>query len=85
MSSEKRLIMAKKVITASSARANIYEPILITGNMNNGFLLSQEDWSAIEETLYLNSISGMTESLLKSIKQSNSNFSKEIEWSHYGE
>ena len=85
MSSEKRLIMAKKVITASSARANIYEPILITGKRNNGFLLSQEDWSAIEETLYLNSIPGMTESLLKSIKQSNSKFSKEIEWFHYGE
>ena len=82
--------MTKKVITASSARANIYqlldetanshEPILITGKRNNAVLISQEDWSAIEETLYLNSIPGMTESLLKSMKQPNNEFSEEIEW-----
>lgn len=51
-----------KVITASQARANIYaiidetakthELILVTGKRNNIVMISQEDWSAIEETLY---------------------------------
>lgn len=40
-------------------------PILITNARGkNAVLLSEEDWNAIAETLYLNSIPGMTESIL---------------------
>jgi len=56
-------------LTASEARANIYrlmdeaatshEPILITGKRHNAVLISQEDWEAIQETLYLLSIPGI--------------------------
>ncbi|EDN72352.1 hypothetical protein BGS_0224 [Beggiatoa sp. SS] len=33
--------------------AESHQPILITGEQLNAVLISQEDWSAIEETLYL--------------------------------
>jgi len=80
----------KKVISVSQARANIYnlmdetaqthEPILITGKRNNVVMLSQEDWNAIEETLYLNSIPNMVSSLQESMNAPDSEFSETIEW-----
>ena len=61
------------VHSASNARANLYrlideaaethQPILITGKRRNAVLVSEEDWSAIQETLHLLSISGMRESI----------------------
>ena len=79
-----------KVITASQARANIYaiidetakthEPILVTGKRNNIVMISQEDWSAIEETLYLNSIPNMATSIQNAMNDSNEAFSETIEW-----
>jgi len=79
-----------KVISASQARANIFrlideaaeshEPIVITGKRNNAVLLSQEDWSAIQETLFLQSIPGMRESLLESREAPDEEFSDRVEW-----
>ncbi len=52
-----------KTITATAARRNLYgliagvndssEPVIITGSKGNGVLLSEDDYRAIEETLYL--------------------------------
>ena len=39
------------------------EPMLIVGKKGNAVLLSEEDWNAIQETLFLDSIPGMTESI----------------------
>lgn len=60
-------------ITASEARANLYrlideaatthQPLLISGKRNKAVLISEEDWEAIQETLYLLSIPGMRESI----------------------
>ena len=79
-----------RIIPVSQARANIYslmdetsqthEPILITGKRGNVVMLSQEDWNAIEETLYLNSIPGMTSSIIDAMNVPDSEFSEEIEW-----
>ena len=79
-----------KVIPVSQARANIYnlidetaqthEPILITGKRNNAVMISQEDWDAIMETLYLNSIPGMASSIQEAMGASDSEFSETIEW-----
>jgi len=65
--------MEKNTITASSARSNLYklidevtsshDPKIITGKRNNAVLLSEEDWNAIQETLYLSSIPNMVESI----------------------
>ena len=61
------------VHSASNARANLYrlideaaethQPILITGKRRNAVLVSEEDWSAIQETLHLLSVPGMRESI----------------------
>jgi antitoxin YefM len=42
-----------------------HQPILITGKSGNAVLLSESDWSAIQETLYLLSVPGMRESIRK--------------------
>ena len=63
------------VISATKARENIYQilaevnvnsqPITITNNRGkNAVLISEDDWNAIQETLYLNSIPKMAESII---------------------
>jgi antitoxin YefM len=64
--------------TASDARKNLYrlldetseahEPLLITGPRSNAVLIGEEDWNAIQETLYLLSIPGMRESIRQGLK-----------------
>ena len=61
------------VLTASEARANLYrlidqaaeshEPILIAGKRRSAVLISEEDWRAIQETMFLLSVAGMRESI----------------------
>lgn len=60
-------------ITATEARRRLYqlldevaashEPVQITGRRGNAVLVSEEDWRAVQETLYLLSIPGMRESI----------------------
>jgi len=38
------------------------------------------DWNAIQETIYLNSIPEMRESIEKSLKAKDNKFSRTIEW-----
>ncbi len=62
------------VINITAARQNLYQlvnqinethrPVHILGKANDAVLLSAEDWRSIEETLYLQSIPGMTEIIL---------------------
>ena len=50
------------------------QPITITNNRGkNAVLIGEEDWKAIQETLYLNSIPGMSQSILASKKKEISN------------
>ena len=79
-----------KVMSVSQVRADIYnvmdetaqthEPILITEKRNNVVMLSQEDWNAIEETLYLNSIPNMVSSIQSEMNAPDSEFSETVEW-----
>jgi prevent-host-death family protein len=65
-------------LSASEARRRLYnlvdevkethEPVQIVGKRNSAVLVSEEDWKAIEETLYLVSIPGMRESIKKGLK-----------------
>ena len=67
-------------VNASNARANLYglidsvaeshEPVVITGKRNNAVLISEEDWSAINETLHLISIPGMRDSIVSGMAAS---------------
>ena len=42
-----------------------HQPILLSGTEKNAVLIAEEDWNAIQETLYLYSIPGMVESIIE--------------------
>ena len=77
-------------LTATEARANLYklldevaethQPVLITGKRANAILISEDDWRAIEETLFLLSIPGMRESILEGIQTPLDECVDEVEW-----
>jgi prevent-host-death family protein len=77
-------------ISATKARAELYrlideaaethEPIEITGKRNNGVLVSEADWRAIQETLYLVSIPGMRDSIRRGLKTPLSKTSDKPGW-----
>ena len=77
-------------ITATEARSNLYrlidetaeshEPIVITGKRNNAVLLSESDWSAIQETLYLLSVPGMRESIREGMDTPADGCHEELDW-----
>lgn len=77
-------------LTVTEARANLYklvdevaenhEPILITGRRTNAILISEEDWRAIEETIYLLGIPGMRESIIEGMNTPLDEFADEVEW-----
>ena len=57
-----------------------HEPIHITGKKSHGILISEEDWRAIQETLYLLSIPKMRESIRKGLKTPIENCATELPW-----
>lgn len=75
---------------ASEARANFYRlideaaeshhPIVISGKRNDVVLISADDWSAIQETLYLLSIPGMRESIKVAMNEPISESVAELDW-----
>jgi antitoxin YefM len=76
--------------SASEARAKLYrlidrassshKPILITGKRNNAVLIAEDDWSAIQETLYLLSIPGMRRSIKKGMATPAKKCKKDLHW-----
>lgn len=77
-------------LTASKARAGLYklldktasshDPIQITGRRHSAVLISEEDWRAIQETLYLISIPGMRESIRRGLKTPIGRCSEKLKW-----
>ena len=77
-------------LTASAARANLYrlidqaaeshKPVFISGKRRAAVLISEEDWNAIQETLFLLSIPGMRESIKEGMAEPLSESSKELDW-----
>ena len=78
------------VIKATDARSKLYrlidevasshEPITITGKRANAILISEDDWRAIQETLYLLSIPGMGASIRKGLKTPVEECSEKLDW-----
>ena len=55
---------ARKELYTLVENANLYsEPTLIVSKKGNAVLVSERDWNAIQETVYLNTIPGMVESI----------------------
>ena len=74
----------------SEARANLYrlvdeaadshQPIHITGKRNNAVLLSEADWSAVQETLYLLGVPGMRESIREGMDSPVEECDETLDW-----
>lgn len=47
--------------------ASSHKPIIIIGKRSNAVLVSEDDWRAIQETVYLLSIAGMKQSIRKGL------------------
>ncbi|MED5508996.1 MAG: type II toxin-antitoxin system Phd/YefM family antitoxin [Pseudomonadota bacterium] len=77
-------------ITATEARSNLYrlideaaeshQPVMIMGKRNTAYLVSEEDWSAIQETLFLLSVPGMRESIREGMETPVEECDEDIEW-----
>ena len=77
-------------LTATEARKRLYalvddvadshEPIQIVGKRNSAVLVSEEDWRAIQDTLYLSSIPDMRESIREGLKTPVEECDDELVW-----
>ncbi len=77
-------------VSATEARKTLYnlvddvalshDPIQIVGKRNSAVLISEEDWRAIQETLYLTSIPSMRESIKKGLKTPVDECCEELAW-----
>lgn len=77
-------------ITATEARSNLYrlidetaeshQPVVIMGKRNKAVLVSEEDWAAIQETLFLLSVPGMRESVREGMESSIDECDEELDW-----
>lgn len=77
-------------ISASEARARLYrlideaaeshEPLVITGKRNAAVLVSEADWQAIQETLFLLSVPGMRESIREGMATPVDDCETELDW-----
>jgi prevent-host-death family protein len=77
-------------ITASEARRRLFslidevreshQPVEIHGKRGSAVLLSEQDWRAIQETLYLTSIPGMRESIREGMAAPIDELSEDAGW-----
>lgn len=77
-------------ISATEASKNLYKLvdevaeshtiIEIVGKRNSAVLISEQDWRAIQETLFLLSISGMRESIRHGLNTPVEQCKPDVEW-----
>jgi antitoxin YefM len=77
-------------ITATEARKQLYklvddvsdthEPVQITGKRGNAVLVGEDDWRAVQETLFLVSIPGMRESIIEGMATPPEELDSELGW-----
>ena len=77
-------------LTATEARKRLYtlvddvaeshDPVQIVGKRNSAVLVSEEDWRAIQETLYLANIPEMRESIREGLKTPVEECDEDLDW-----
>ena len=77
-------------VSATTARAKLYrlidqvneesEPLTITGQRGNAVLVGEDDWRAIQETLFLAGVPGFTESIRQARAEGLDEASEELNW-----
>lgn len=80
----------KNIYSATRARAQLYQlidqvacshkPVRITGKRANAILIAEEDWAAVQETLYLLSIPGMRKSIKEGLDTPLSKCESDLDW-----
>ena len=83
-------VFTMTTLTASEARASLYrlidqtaeshQPVLISGKRANAVLVSEEDWSAIQETLHLLAVPGMRESIKDAMSEPLTKSTRTLKW-----
>ena len=74
-------------VNATTAQKNLYQLIsdvnenkrpvtIVNEHGHNAVLLSEDDWNSIQETLYISSIPGMTESIIQAGLETSSECTK---------
>jgi antitoxin YefM len=79
-----------QTLSASTARSNLYrlideaaashQPLVITGKRNNAVLISEQDWAAIQETLFLLSVPGMRDSIREGMATPAKELADKLDW-----
>ncbi len=77
-------------VNATEARSKLYslmdethqthQPIIITGKRGNAVLLAEEDWTSINETLFLLSIPKMRETIREGMDTELKDCDSELDW-----
>ncbi len=77
-------------MNVTNARKNLYKiikmiseshkPVHITGKNGSVVIIAEEDWSAIEETLFLSSDPELKESILEGMKEPIEKCSETLDW-----
>ena len=77
-------------VNATNARKELYrliesvneshDPIHITSKRGAAVLVSEDDWKAVEETLFLTAIPGMREYILAGVKEPLGDSSEDLDW-----
>jgi prevent-host-death family protein len=70
----------KKLYTLVDDISRSHEPVQITGKRHSAVLISEDDWRAIQETLYLSSIPGMKNSIIRGLRTPIKKCRKELVW-----
>lgn len=77
-------------VSATAARSKLYrlidqvnedsEPLTITGQRGNAVLVGEDDWQAIQETLFLASVPELTESIRQARAEGVEAGSQDLDW-----
>ena len=77
-------------INVTAARAKLFrlidqvneesEPLTITGQRGNAVLIGEDDWRAIQETLFLTGVQGFMESIRQARAEGVDAGSEELDW-----
>lgn len=70
----------RKLSDLVSEVSTTHQPLLIQGAIHNAVLISEHDWRAMEETLFLLSVPGMRESIRKGLKKPAKQCLKTLRW-----
>lgn len=70
----------KQLYTLLDEVSNSHEPVQITGKRHSAVLVAESDWKAVQETLYLSSIPGMSESIKTGLAEPVENCDSELDW-----